>query len=298
MKCAIQAVFIAKENILFLEEWIDYHMLIGFDTFYLYDNSKVQKNIGFDSKKKHLIPQKVNKWGIDYDKIVNLTNNEIQKIIKQIEVKYKNKVFFIEWSPKDKDGKIIYGQVEALNDCLVNLKKTPIEWCANIDIDEFIVTKNLHEYIQSQGDILCVKMQQLLFDSRFNNLNKLITTINKTAEEILPKNHSNKYIYNVKNATHLDVHDVEGKGAKIYPSIDEIHFNHYKRDFKNKFSIKDHKLVKTDFKYKIVKRPIDPKIVAILKKKSKNYFIKKIKNQLTRKNKKLNRNKTLKSKDQ
>ena len=33
---AIHSVFIAKENILFLEEWIDYHLLIGFNRFYLY----------------------------------------------------------------------------------------------------------------------------------------------------------------------------------------------------------------------------------------------------------------------
>jgi len=33
MKCAIVSVFIAKENILFLEDWIDYHVSIGFVNF-------------------------------------------------------------------------------------------------------------------------------------------------------------------------------------------------------------------------------------------------------------------------
>lgn len=42
---AIHSVFIAKENILFLEEWIDYHLLIGFNRFYLYDNSKVTEKV-------------------------------------------------------------------------------------------------------------------------------------------------------------------------------------------------------------------------------------------------------------
>ena len=32
---AIHTVFILKENILFLEEWIKYHIHIGFDNFYL-----------------------------------------------------------------------------------------------------------------------------------------------------------------------------------------------------------------------------------------------------------------------
>lgn len=35
-----------KENILFLEEWINYHILLGFNKFYLYDNSKVNKISG------------------------------------------------------------------------------------------------------------------------------------------------------------------------------------------------------------------------------------------------------------
>jgi hypothetical protein len=45
-KIAIHSVFIVKENILFLEEWIDYHIQIGVDAFYLYDNSKVEKRTG------------------------------------------------------------------------------------------------------------------------------------------------------------------------------------------------------------------------------------------------------------
>ena len=43
MQIAIHTVFILKENILFLEEWIKYHILLGFNKFYLYDNSKVTK---------------------------------------------------------------------------------------------------------------------------------------------------------------------------------------------------------------------------------------------------------------
>ena len=40
---AVHAVFISKENIVFMEEWIDYHIQLGFNRFYLYDNSKVTK---------------------------------------------------------------------------------------------------------------------------------------------------------------------------------------------------------------------------------------------------------------
>ena len=50
LKIGINSVFIAKENILFLEEWIDYHIQVGFDRFYLYDNSKVQKKNEFNRR--------------------------------------------------------------------------------------------------------------------------------------------------------------------------------------------------------------------------------------------------------
>jgi len=39
IKIAIQTVFILKENLPFLEEWIVYHKKIGVDKFYLYDNT-------------------------------------------------------------------------------------------------------------------------------------------------------------------------------------------------------------------------------------------------------------------
>ena len=39
-KIGMHTVFVAKENILFLEEWIKYHKDLGVDYFFLYDNSK------------------------------------------------------------------------------------------------------------------------------------------------------------------------------------------------------------------------------------------------------------------
>ena len=63
MKVGITSVLIMKENILFLEEWIDYHLNLGFDHIFLYDNSKVQKKCDFDISNKILLPQKVNKYG-------------------------------------------------------------------------------------------------------------------------------------------------------------------------------------------------------------------------------------------
>ena len=50
LKSSIGPFFTKKDvnnyTSLFLEEWIDYHVKLGFNTFYLYDNSKVVKSGG------------------------------------------------------------------------------------------------------------------------------------------------------------------------------------------------------------------------------------------------------------
>ena len=257
---AIQSVFIAKENILFLEEWIDYHIQIGIDIFYLYDNSKVNKINYFDSvisPKKHMIPGKVNKYGIHFDSLVKLYDSDICKIMDTLSKKYTNIVNFIEWSPKDKDGFICYGQEEAYNNCLSKLKNTTIEWCASIDMDEFIVIdekfdNNIKTYIKTlDSTVSCVKLSQVLFDSRFNYMDKhkhkyeLITSINKACSVPLPPWHSNKYIYRICDALYLGVHDCKTKGKQINPSINDIRFNHYKILFDNNssdFKLEDNKI--------------------------------------------------------
>ena len=82
---AIHTVFIAKENILFLEEWIDYHKNLGFSKFYLYDNSKVTKPISHGNKPP--LTKGINKYNINYDKEVNLSDLEVTNILNKIKKK-------------------------------------------------------------------------------------------------------------------------------------------------------------------------------------------------------------------
>tara|TARA_Y100000741_G_scaffold342836_1_gene306146 strand:- start:1033 stop:1845 length:813 start_codon:yes stop_codon:yes gene_type:complete len=234
MKIAIHTVFILKENILFLEEWIYYHILLGFNKFYLYDNSMMNKVTGFDNKPNHkIIGNKVNKYGINYDEIVNMTDTQINQYVQKLCEKYKC-IEIIEWSPTDKDGNILYNQVEAHNHCLKILKRDKIDWCANIDMDEYIVIKNfdnIGKYISSlKPKIKNINLGQIRFDSRFNNRDKLVTDITDAEIKDLDRNHSNKNIYNVKNTINAKVHNIYiKKGFLEYkPPTKEICFNHYK----------------------------------------------------------------------
>jgi hypothetical protein len=269
MKIGITSVLIMKENILFLEEWIDYHINLGFDNIFLYDNSKVQKRNNFNSNNEKLIPQKTNKYGIKYDEIVPLTKEQIDEIIEKLKQKYKNKVYFTEWSPKDKDGFVLHNQREAHVDCLNKLKKSNIvDWCASIDIDEFIVidngnTSNIKSILNKlDPNITSIKISQIRFETRFNNLNKLITTINKAELMDLDRNHSCKYLYKVNHTFDVNIHSCQSKGIKIHPPNNLLCFNHYKIDF----SLKENK-------YKIIESNINTNIINKLKENCKNYII-------------------------
>lgn len=232
MKIAIHSVFIVKENILFLEQWIYYHILLGFNKFYLYDNSKVNKVSGFDKKYENVIVgNKINKYKINYDEIVNLTDEKINYYLKKICEKYEC-IEIIEWSPMDKNGNILYKQKEAHNDCLKKMKKDNIDWCANIDMDEYIVITNhnsIDKYILSLSDkINGIQMSQIRFESRFNRLNDIIINITNSEVDDVPIGNGRKHIYNVKNTIETDVHNVTIDGFIHRAKKNEIFFNHYK----------------------------------------------------------------------
>ena len=258
---AIHTLFILKENILFLEEWIDYHMQIGFKKFFLYDNSKVQVSGGCHKNKKHFVCGKVNKYNVNYDKIIKLNDKQLEQKKNEIKKKYKKNVFFYEWSPKDKKGRICFNHEQANNHCLNMMKKLKnISWCANIDIDEFIVLekKKKIKYLirKLPKNINNIKLSQIRFDSRFNNLNKRVIQINKSEIDKLPLNHSNKNIYKVSETKKMKVHQWIGNGKELKTKLKNIWFNHYKLNRSHYTKVKN----------------INRKLVKKIKKNSKNYI--------------------------
>lgn len=256
---AIHSVFILKENILFLEQWIDYHIQLGFNKFYLYDNSKVTRSCGCHPLSKNFKVGKINKYGVNYDSIVNLNEQQMIEIINQIKLKYKE-VDIIEWSPTDDDGNILFNQKDAHNHCLARMKNNDVKWCANIDMDEYIVIKdfkNIQDYIHSLDlNIYSIKMSQHRFESRFKNINNLVVDITNKSTTDLPLWHSNKYIYNVNKTISLNIHDCKGTGVQLFENINKLWFNHYKL---------------CDKSY-VYCNNIDPYIKSKIIKNSKNYI--------------------------
>jgi len=244
---AVHSGFILKENFMFLEEWIDYHITIGFNKFYLYDNSEVEVMAPYDKTywSHNIILGKVNKHGFNYDKLFNITDKELKLFIKGLCYKYKC-IKIIKWSPVNENNKIVYEENKAHQDCLERyLKKDNIDWCASIDMDEYIVIKhfdNIKNYIESLSPkIGNITLSQIRFDARFNNLDKCVTAITKS--EVIPQREwDRKMLFRVKDTKYIFTHSWIGHWKAIFenylPPIDEICFNHY-----NQYSIKNFKIV-------------------------------------------------------
>ena len=268
MRVAVHAVFIAKENILFLEEWIDYHLQLGFGPFYLYDNSKVEKRDPFDEANcRALIPQKISKHGVNYDKLVKLSDGEIKEILDKITAKYSDQVHFVEWSPRDETGAVRYYQVKAHMACKEILENRGIEWCASIDMDEFIVLasefdNNIINYIQRLDEsVSCVNFRQINYETRFRNMDRpIVTKQNGRTPQEAAKSNPYKYLYKVNDAIDLKVHHCVVKGNTIRPEIPVIHINHYRVNWTRTFDLSN------NF--------IDPRIVETVVKNYDNYIIK------------------------
>jgi len=226
-KIAIQSVFIAKENILFLQEWIDYHIFLGVDYFFLYDNSKVNVKSGFDNPNPKLIPGKINKYGINYDNII-LTSQEINYILEELKQTYKGKVFFIDWSPRDENGNVLYNQIEAITDCIENLKKNKkVEWLAVIDTDEYLVCPhfNIAKHLQTiPKDVSNIVLKEIKYESRFFHLDKKIIDIHDLAPKCTNWD-THKNICRVQKTDTVKVHYWSGIGKEIQP--DDLFFCHY-----------------------------------------------------------------------
>jgi len=223
-KIYIQTVYIPRENILFVEEWLKHHKNLGIDEFWMYDNTgSLYKdfigNLELDGK---------NRQGVEVRKLTkNLSDNDISNLEEKI---FKNfNVKKINWSPRDANGNITYGQVEAIYDFKNRVKEG---FCCFIDIDEFIFLKNhynISQYIENiyneyyQG----ILIKQKKYASRWENPNHVLS-ISKTFD-IETINWAPKIIANLEKINLKP-------GSNIHNFIDNVildekncyfkHFNH------------------------------------------------------------------------
>jgi hypothetical protein len=220
---SIQTVFILRENIPFLREWIIYHLNLGFDKIYLYDNTG---SVGRNGSSKN-----VNKYNMNFDKLVNLSDEEVAIEMQNILNDFPN-VIYVKWQPKDDKGNIIYGPILSIEHYLENYGKDS-DYTAFIDIDEFIFSKNNHnlkEFIIKNNKDKYILFQKKFMD-RYCYLNKNVIEIDDCIENIDTTRYGYKGI--IKN-NQIDIketrniHLIKIKTDNImFVEMDDFRFNHY-----------------------------------------------------------------------
>ena len=233
LKIAIHTVFILKENLPFLEEWIQHHKKIGIDQFYLYDNTGSVVTNGSTTTN--------NRYGIHFDKLIKLDDNQLKQEMDKILQKYPE-ITYIKWQPKTDEGKIHYGYKKSIDHYSKNYLQEN-DWTIFIDIDEFlygdIIKQNkLKQFIsENQNEFSKIMIKQRKYADRFCNIGKSINQISYMiinvetagwAEKCIVKN---KKLENSKTPEDKDgpMHSIgikDGEETK-WMNVNELCFNHY-----------------------------------------------------------------------
>ena len=127
MVWSIHTVYLPRENLRFLEEWLAYHTALGADHFYLYDNTG-----STDLHLDHAVAVTGrNKHGLEMD--FTLSDGDILDIEAQILRRYP--VTKVTWQPRENWQDHPFGHVASADHLAAT---AALDWCAFIDIDEFL----------------------------------------------------------------------------------------------------------------------------------------------------------------
>ena len=222
----IHTVFIARENILFLKEWLLYHRYMGVEHFFLYDNSG-SHGYGRSPARPLFERNRKNKYGILYNDIVGLTDAEVEDALDHIQREIPN-VHIVPWQPIDAEGHVTFAQVRAQNEALKRFGPT-VDWMVFMDMDEFLVSdqpipeiaRNLESGGYDGGMMYAREMT-----SRFDYLDRYVTETISTFRDPPPA--MPKYICKPRRTWYVVVHRFISLGRKYEFSEKELFFLHYK----------------------------------------------------------------------
>jgi len=233
MKIAITTVFLPRENIYWLEEWIRYHLFhIGIDAIYLYDNTGSLKfdNVPFNRNTSIALSGK-NLRGENISEITShLSGADILNTLNALTLKYKGRLHIFPWHPIDEQGVPCFGQRAAYADFIGKYAKE-FDWAVLTDMDEFIVNSDLKErvtYYESLGynDII---VHPKLFTQRVTDQGPVVPALSITDCIVGVTDRDWKQIVKCSDALYPEVHQ-GGTWKKEWKLIfkTDLVFHHYK----------------------------------------------------------------------
>lgn len=223
---AIHTLFLPRENVLYMEEWLLYHTIIGVDHFYLYDNTGSHG----DSTSAYRVPfrETRTKYGLPLIS-QKVTDQEIQNTVREICSKFS--VTLIPWPS------VLYTQKEQLDSISHCCKNLETDFLACIDMDEYIYSEP-HPLIKDflQNELISkgysgVKISQSKFahilkakinkDVRFYDL---IDTFEMETKHWAPKSIIDPKKIKIGN----NIHQIDCEGKMLdQPNRNLIRINHY-----------------------------------------------------------------------
>ncbi len=223
MPWGIHSVYIPRENLRFMEEWLAYHTRLGAEYFHLYDNTgstdlKLGQAIAVTGK---------NKYGIEMD--FSRSDDEISDIEAEIFRKYP--VVKTIWRPTN-GRRIVHGHVAACDHFSERMKTG---WCAFVDMDEFLYSPYAIEDVLGDHSIV---VRQQRFADRFKHETALEITdtfpIDTRKWGSKPFIDMSRYWDGRRSCPSgsVTVHTLAGRSAR---SIDTgiLRFNHYNHNERN-----------------------------------------------------------------
>lgn len=134
---AVVAVLLPREHLPFIRDWCLHHIEQGWDVV-LYDNTgsvgSTRKTSAFSLNRWH--GRSEDKRGNSYGTFTrSMSDSEVQVAFRK--ELHDLPVTIVDWQPRDADGRIVHGQVEAYVDYVSRYRDT-VAWAAFVDADEYL----------------------------------------------------------------------------------------------------------------------------------------------------------------
>ena len=232
-RIGMHTVFIARENILFLEEWILYHRALGVEQFFLYDNSAVT---ALQPREKHegRQPGTIGNRGVPYGQIVTMTDQDIQDELDRLQREIPG-VHVYPWSLKGEDGHVYYMQFECQTMAAIRHRDL-VDWMLFMDIDEFLVLEGDRELpglcrrMAVEGYI-GAEFWEIQMDNRYNHLDKSVCEIQARGSDrehgyAMPS--EGKILCYLPRVKGVRVHKFSPFHPRLRLMREHVHYRHYR----------------------------------------------------------------------
>ena len=228
-RIGMHTVFIARENILFLEEWVLYHKSLGVEYFFLYDNSAVGVMRGSRHNRRH--PGEVSNHHVPFGRMVTMTDRDIQDELNRLQREIPN-VFVYPWSPLGHDGRVQYQQVECQT-MAINRHGDMVDWMLFMDVDEFLVPGDdtkLQELCRQMaaGGHVGAEFWGSQMDDRYNHLETRVCEISVACGQSHSWERFGKILCYLPRVNAVWVHGFRPFRPRLQLPRERVHYRHYR----------------------------------------------------------------------